>query len=323
MNYFKGQKSSFRYPLISMGTFDGVHLGHQKLLQKLRQRADLTGGEAVIISYFHHPLETIHKKTFPYLLTEPALKEKLLKDQGVDHILYLDFNQDLASMPPDDFLRNIIIDQINAREIIIGYDTHFGCYRQGNYEFLKRQSARYNYHAELVEPFKINNRIISSSLIRDFVREGDMVGAARCLGRNYSVSGLVSTGHRIGSEIGFPTINVCPADPNKLLPGIGVYICEVNLQGDVFRAVTNIGYSPTLKKLNYKEIETHILDFSRNIYDQNVEIVFHKKIRDEIDFAGIDELVREIEQDVIKTRKYFEAGSVSTGRNDDKTETYL
>ena len=310
MKFFRQQNCRFKYPVVSMGTFDGVHLGHQKLLSVLKARAEAAGGEAIVITYYHHPLEIIHKKTFPYLLTELSRKEELLKQHGADRVLYLDFDEAMADMSPVEFLQTIILEEIKAKELVVGYDTHFGKFRQGDYDFLKQNAARFNYLVELVEPFQIHNRIISSSLIRDFVREGDMVDAARCLGRNYSVAGWVASGQRIGRELGFPTINVQPADPNKLLPGIGVYICEVILKGKTWQAVTNIGYSPTLKKNNYKEIETHILDFSRSIYDEKVEIVFHRKIRDEIDFPGKDELVREIERDVLKTREFFKTKSI-------------
>jgi riboflavin kinase/FMN adenylyltransferase len=290
-----------------MGTFDGVHLGHQKLLEELRKRADKANGEAVVITYYHHPLEVIHRKTFPYLLTERFRKEELLKQNGVDCVLYLEFDEKMATLEPIKFLQKIIIDELNTKELVVGYDTHFGKFRQGNYEFLKKNASTFNYEVELIEPFKINNRIISSSLIRDFVREGDMVDVARCLGRNYSVHGTVIIGEQIGTKIGFPTINVRPADPNKLLPGIGVYICEAIIKGKTWQAVTNIGYSPTLKNVNYKVIETHVLDFSQDVYHEDVEIIFHRKIRDEIDFAGVEELVQEINRDIDKTRRYFEA----------------
>jgi len=305
MKYFRDQKCSFKYPVVSMGTFDGVHLGHQKLLKALRAKADEVGGDAIVITYHHHPLEIIHKKTFPYMLTEHSRKEELLKDFGVDCILYLDFNEHMAGMEPIEFLQNIIVGELKTKELIVGYDTHFGKFRQGNFDFLKQQAEYYDYKVNLIEPFKLHSRIISSSLIRDFVREGDLVDAAHCLGRYFSVLGNVSAGHRIGREIGFPTINVIPSDTNKLLPGIGVYICEVNLHGKIYKGVTNIGYSPTLKNTSYKEVETFILDFSKDVYHQDVEIIFHRKIRDEINFSGVEDLVMEIQQDVIKTREYF------------------
>ncbi len=309
MTFFNGQKTHFNYPVISMGTFDGVHLGHQKLLHRLRQRADKTGGEVVIITYFHHPLETIHKKTFPYLLTERSLKENLLRKHGVDAILYLEFNEKIAAMLPDEFLKKIIINKIKAKEIIVGYDTHFGRYRQGNYEFLKQQAAKYDYRVELVEPFKINNRIISSSLIRDFVREGDLRDAARCLGRSYSIIGKVVSGQQIGRNLGFPTLNLEPIDENKLIPGIGVYICEMIWKGKKYRGTTNVGYSPTLKKKHYKEIETYVLDFNQEIYHEEVEIIFHKKLREELNFSSEEELIEQIGKDVKHTRTYFIASS--------------
>lgn len=306
MKYLNSQNCKFKYPVISMGTFDGVHLGHQKLLQELTKRAKQTGGESVVITYHQHPLEIIHKKTFPYLLTECDLKEKFLKELGIDCILYLEFDAKMAEMSPSDFLKEILLDEIGAKEMLVGYDTHFGKFRAGNYEFLKQKADEYDYQVTLVEPYKINNRIISSSLIRDFVREGDLLDAARCLGRNYSIIGNVVKGQQIGRDIGFPTINLQPSDTNKLIPGIGVYVCEILWKNKHFMGTTNIGYSPTIKKNHYKEIETFILDFDANIYNEPVEIIFHKKLRDELDFASTSELIDQIKQDVENTRKYFQ-----------------
>ena len=137
MKYFKNQKCNFIYPVITMGTFDGVHLGHQKLLQELKSKAREHRGEAVVITYYHHPLELIHKSTFPYLLTEKEKKEELLKKHGVDCILYLDFNENMVNLSAEDFLCNIIIGEVKAKAIVIGYDTHFGKNRSGNFQFLK------------------------------------------------------------------------------------------------------------------------------------------------------------------------------------------
>jgi riboflavin kinase/FMN adenylyltransferase len=288
-----------------MGTFDGVHLGHQKLLQELKHISQKKGGDAVVITYYHHPLETIHKSTFPYLLTEKEKKEELLKKYGVDSVLYLDFNENMVNLTAEDFLDNIIISEVKAEAIVVGYDTHFGRNRSGDFQFLKKNSKKYNCEIDIIEPYKINNRIVGSSLIRDLVREGNMQYVSELLGRNYSVSGVVKTGHRIGHGLGFPTINLHPADKHKLIPGIGVYVCEVDFFGSRYKAVTNVGYSPTLKKTGIKEIETHILDFKGDLYNTPVEIFFHKKLRNELHFENRDKLIGMIKKDIKLTREYF------------------
>ncbi|MDP8200890.1 MAG: bifunctional riboflavin kinase/FAD synthetase [Candidatus Tenebribacter burtonii] len=305
MKYFKTQKCDFTKPVITMGTFDGVHLGHIKLLNQVVKKAKGNNTKSVVITYFHHPLETIHKKTFPYLLTEQENKENLIKECGIDCVLYLDFDEKMAQMQPEDFLKKIIIDEIKTQYLIVGYDIHFGNSRGGNYKLLKDRSSIYNYSIELIEPVKIDNYIISSSLIRDYIREGDMQFAAKLLGRNYSIHGSVQLGHRIGRKIGFPTINLQPLDANKLIPAIGVYICEVLVEGKKYIGVTNIGYSPTLKTTRIKEIETHILDFNEDMYHKEVEICFNKKIRDELQFKDTNELIKAIGRDVQQARKFF------------------
>lgn len=306
MKYFKAQKCDFTKPVVTMGTFDGVHLGHVKLLERVVKKAKENNTKSIVITYFHHPLETIHKKTFPYLLTERENKEKLIKECGIDCVLYLDFDEEMAQMQPEDFLKKIIIDEIGAKDLIVGYDTHFGNSREGNYQFLKNRSSIYNYSIELIEPVKIDNHIISSSLIRDYIREGDMQYAAKLLGRNYLIHGSVQLGHRIGRKIGFPTINLQPLDDNKLIPAIGVYVCEVLVDAKKYFGVTNIGYSPTLKTTRIKEIETYILDFDEDMYHKNVEISFNKKIRDELLFKDKNELIEAIDNDVKQARDFFE-----------------
>lgn len=305
MKYFSDQNCNFSRAVITMGTFDGVHLGHQKLLKYLVEKAKQIQGEAIVISYFHHPLETIHRKTFPYLLTEKRAKEKLLKDLGIDCVLYLNFTPELAAMEPEEFLKEIIIDEIGAAEIIIGYDTHFGKNRKGDYKFLQKAAAKFGYKIELVPPLKIDNRIVSSSIIRDYIREGNMVATQRLLGRDYSIAGIVQTGHKIGRGLGFPTINIKPADKNKLIPALGVYLCRVQVGDELHFGLTNVGYSPTLKTSGILEVETHIIDFNGDLYDKQVEVFFIRKLRDEQYFKTKEHLVNAIKQDLETAREFF------------------
>ena len=288
-----------------MGTFDGVHKGHKKLLKKLTDTAKEKHGESIVITYYHHPLEIIHKKTFPYLLTERDIKEHCLKNQGVDYVLYLKFDKKMAEMSAYEFLKEILIGEVGAKEIVVGYDTHFGRKREGNLDFLKKHQNEFGYKLHYVEPFKIDNIIVSSSKIRDFIREGDLEKATLYLGREYSLKGKVIHGEKIGTEIGFPTVNLKPIDEYKLIPALGVYATSLLIDNKRFYGVTNVGYSPTLKNTHIKEIETYIFDFSDDIYDKNVELFFHKRIRDEKFFSRLEDLIKEIENDIKFTKKYF------------------
>jgi riboflavin kinase/FMN adenylyltransferase len=288
-----------------MGTFDGVHLGHQKILATLREKAHDMNEKAIVLSYRHHPLEVIHKRTFPYLLTERNQKENFLKQYGADCVLYLNFTAEMAKMSAYDFLKEILIKDIHAQQIIVGYDTHFGKYREGTSTFLKQHENEFGYQTFVVEPVSIHNQIISSSMIRDFIREGSIIEANRCIGRKYALWGTILPGQKIGREIGFRTLNIQPDDAYKLIPAIGVYVTQTIVGGLIYEGVTNIGYSPTLKKNNSKEIETHLFDFNNDVYGENVTLLFVQRIRDEESFASKKELITAIQSDIEKAKEIF------------------
>ncbi|MFO7897370.1 MAG: bifunctional riboflavin kinase/FAD synthetase [Candidatus Cloacimonadales bacterium] len=305
MRYFNHQKCTFHNPVITMGTFDGIHRGHQKLLRELRRRADEINGEAIVVTYYHHPLETIHRKTFPYLLTERYKKEQLLKEFGVDHVLYLNFDEKMAAMEPEEFLKAVIIDELQPREIVVGYDTHFGKKRSGDFSFLQKREERYQFKSFLVAPCAVDDVIVSSSMIRDLVREGDMLQVEKYLGRKYSIVGQVISGHKIGRKLGFPTLNLQPHDGNKLIPALGVYVSQVIIAGKTYGSVTNIGYSPTIKTTGIKEVETHLLNFEQEIYQQDIELIFLKRLRDEIKYVDKAALIQQIALDVQQARDFL------------------
>jgi riboflavin kinase/FMN adenylyltransferase len=303
MVFFRQPTCDFKHPTVTMGTFDGVHLGHQKLLAFLQEKARDAHGEAIAISYYHHPLEVIHKKTFPYLLTERQQKEKLIKQYGADCVLFLNFTKEMAALSAYDFLEKILIEEIHAKQIIVGYDTHFAKYREGTTDFLKQHEADFGYKTYVVKPVNIHNRIISSSMIRDFIREGSIKEANYCMGRRYTLLGTVERGQKIGREIGFRTLNIQPLDEYKLIPALGVYATQTVVDGKTYKSVTNIGYSPTLKKTNIKEIETHLLDFNAEIYGKKVELLFIQRIRDEAIFSSEKELINAIQADIEKAKQ--------------------
>ena len=307
MEYYHQQKCSFINPVITMGTFDGIHRGHQKLLAELRKRADARNGKAVVVTYYHHPLETIHRKTFPYLLTERNKKEELLKKYGADCVLYLDFDSEMAEMDPEEFLRKVIIETLHPAEIIVGYDTHFGKKREGDFSLLKKLEKKYNYIADSISAFSVEKEIVSSSKIRDLIREGDMQKAKTFLGRDYSVLGKVVSGHKVGRTIGYPTMNLEQDDPYKLIPALGVYVSKVIVDGEIYDSVTNVGYSPTIKSTGIKEVETHLLNFCGDSYSEKIELIFLKRIRDEIKFNNIEQLIKQIEKDVNEAKAFLAA----------------
>ncbi len=295
------------YPVVTMGTFDGVHIGHRKLLQTVVDKARSQNGESIVITYYHHPKEVLNKALLPYLLTEKERKTDILKEIGIDYVAYLNFNTEMSLMSAEDFTSQIIMGKFNAKEIILGYDCHFAHNRQGNFEFLQARQEQYGYKTLLIPPVYLDDTIVSSSHIRELIKMSKVEEAAKFLGRNYDLSGMVVIGEGIGKELNAPTINIQASDPNKLLPGNGVYISRVKLDGEKHFAVTNIGLAPTLKHLTSPVIESHILDFEGDLYGSSVTLEFITKLRDEKVFPSRLLLAEAIQNDIKQARKYLTA----------------
>ena len=294
---------NFQNPIFTMGTFDGLHLGHQKLLKYVVKRAKEIKGESVVLTYYHHPMETILDKVHPYLITEKDLKEKYLKDFGIDHVLFLNFDKQMALMSAKDFLEEVIIKRIKAKEIVFGYDAHFGKNREGNYHYLKEQAKNYNFALHFVPPFKMDKQIIKSSLIRDLLMQGNISLVNKYLNREFNILGKVIKGKQIGRELGFPTINLQVMDKHKIIPKNGVYLTKIFLENKVYFCLTNIGFSPTIKNSSFREIETYILDFKGNLYQQEINLLFLERIRSEIKFSSKESLIIQIKNDVEKAKE--------------------
>ncbi len=291
-------KHKLKNPVVTVGTFDGVHLGHQKIMQTLVDRAKAIDGVSVVITYHPHPLEILNNRHFPYLLTEKIKKEDFLKEIGIDYVLRLDFDKKLANLSPEDFIKQYFVEKLAAKEIIIGYDWHFGKNREGDYHLLKKFEKVYCYKVDIVREVKVGNEIVSSTKIREYIRDGKLDLAQKMLGRYYSILGKVVPGDKIGRQLGFPTTNLEPLEPRKLLPQCGVYLTKIKLKGKKGWGLTNIGKKPTIKKNNRKKfIETYILDFDKEVYAQEIELFFIRRIRDEKKFANKEELIEQIKLD--------------------------
>lgn len=207
-------------------------------------------------------------------------------------------------MQPEDFVKDILVNNFNIKLAMAGFDYTFGYKGRGNADMLKKLGEKYNFRVIIIPPIKINDEIISSTLIRKYLAKGDMEKTFFLLGRHYSVTGVVKSGHRIGSRLGFPTANINPED-YLILPASGVYITKTSIDGKLYKSITNIGTAPTIKNEGNKvNIETHILDFNENIYEENIEVFFIKKIRDEKKFNNKEELIQQIKSDILMAKNY-------------------
>lgn len=294
-------------PVVTLGTFDGVHIGHKALLERVVERTKALNGISIVITYHPHPIEILKKKVYPFLLTEKIKKEQFMKAIGIDYVLWLDFDVNLAHLTPGEFVKEYLHDQIGAKEIIVGYDWHFGKNRAGDYHLLKKMERELDFHVEMVDEVLIDGEIVSSTAIRKYLSEGNIQRANIMLERNYCIMGTVEKGEQLGTGFGYPTINLKPIEIRKLYPAIGVYITQVKYAHNMFWGLTNVGTRPTIDKNNrQKNIETHILDFNEHIYEQKFELFFIQKIRNEIEFKSIDDLIEQIKKDEIYARNIIE-----------------
>lgn len=285
--------------VVTSGTFDGVHLGHQKILSRLNQVADLTKGQSVVITFYPHPRSVISTDNqIVKLLSTLDEKIELLENSGVNHLLIIPFTREFSELSSQEFIQKILIETIGTKTLVIGYDHRFGKNREGGFDFLKANKEKYGFDIEEISRQDIENVGVSSSKIRKALQEGDVPSADHFLGRNYSVSGLIVKGKQLGRTIGFPTANIQVREIAKLIPSDGVYAVKVYYNQTVFGGMLNIGNRPTVDG-TYQTIEVNIFDFDQEIYGENLKVEFLQKIRNEKKFNGLDELKAQIAKDKI------------------------
>jgi riboflavin kinase/FMN adenylyltransferase len=293
----------FRNAVISIGNFDGVHIGHQALFHEVIEKADAIDGTSVAMTFEPHPLRVLEQNNLPPLITLYEQKTELIARSGIDFLICVPFTRDFAALSAREFVADLLIKRIGMTAIVVGKDYTFGRNREGNLELLQSMAGQHNFEVIQVDWIQIAKNYpgrISSTRVRELVMEGKVAEVQQLLGRYYQIRGLVTTGRdRGGKLLGFPTANINLHD--ELCPKTGVYAVTVEFQDQHFEGVANIGYSPTFEDRLFT-VEVHILDFNQNIYGEKIRINFVKRIRDEIKFASIEQLSEQIKQDVIKAR---------------------
>lgn len=286
-------------PVVTIGIFDGVHLGHKALLERLVTLAKSNGGESVVTTFDPHPRMVLDKDGDELsFLTTMDEKKMLLEKTGIDHLIIIRFTRKFSRMGACDFVDKVLVRSIKTRYLVVGYDHHFGSEGEGTYETIKQCAGSYGFNVEQVHGFSTGEGAISSSAIREALLKGNLDNASKWLGYYYSIKGTVVRGRRIGRLLGFPTANIKPGNKYKLVPGDGVYAVEVYLGGERFPGMLSIGKNPTIKpESEIRSIEVNILNFEQEIYGWEIEVVFRKRLRDEIKFNNAEELSRQMDLD--------------------------
>jgi len=293
-------RRKFRNPVLTLGNFDGVHLGHQRIFEDLREEARRIDGEAVVFTFDPHPLQILDPQKCPPAITPFKQKLMLLEKLGIDVVIVAAFDLDLANLTPEAFVKGVLVDKIGAKKILVGYNYFFGKNRRGNVEMLKRLGQKYGFEVKVVDAMTVNDIPVSSSKIREFIQSGKMPEAAQLLGRNYLLIGKVIWGADRGKKLGFPTANLEVL--NGLYPKTGVYAVEVIMGDKTYPGVADVGYNPTFGE-NPLSVEVHILDFARDIYGEEIQLIFHERIRDERAFENPESLAQQIRKDIDAARK--------------------
>ena len=289
----------FRNPVVTLGIFDGVHMGHKTVIGELIRRAGEINGESVILSFDPHPRLVLsgNRKDLA-LLTTLDEKIELLDKTNVDHLVIIRFDRDFSNRTACNFVEEVLVKKINTRDIIVGFNNHFGKRGEGNFETIRKCAEEHYFHLEKVRAINSENIVISSSSIREFLLNGNLEKANNLLGYSYFLKGKVISGKQLGREIGYPTANIRPENDNKLIPGNGVYAVEVLLRNDEFKGVLSIGVNPTVTRgSGPRTIEVNILGFDGELYGEDIIIRFRYRIRDELCFETIDALAEQIEAD--------------------------
>ncbi len=294
-------------PVLTIGTFDGVHLGHRKIIDRLNELATQVRGESVIFTFDPHPRKVIApNETSLRLLTTLDEKIELFEKSGIDHLIIYPFTPEFAQLNYSEFVEQILVGLIHTHYLVVGYDHKFGKNRQGDFEFLKNCADRLGFHIEKLDVLLMNESNVSSTKIREAIQHGDFETANNFLGYPFTLNGTVVEGQKLGRKILFPTANIAASDADKIIPGYGVYAVQVKVLGKTYQGMLNIGSRPTVNNnADHRSVEVNIFDFESDIYGESIEIIFFRKLRDEQKFESIEALKEQLEKDKKDTMIIF------------------
>lgn len=305
MQIHKGldQLPKFKNTVLTIGTYDGVHFGHQQIIKRINDIAYDINGESVLLTFDPHPRLVLNPSDEKLkLISTIDEKEELLAAFGLNHLVIAEFSNSFASMEAEDYIKEILIKNFNPRKIVIGYDHRFGKDRKGNIELLKKLSIKYNYEVEEISQQTIDEISVSSTKVRDYLLKGNIKEANKLLAHPFTIKGRVIHGDKIGRELGFPTANIQIKNPHKLIPASGVYAANIKIDNTYYKGALSIGYRETVFDNSTLTTEVFILDFDSDLYNKDLDILFIDFIRPQIKYENWDLLKEQIKKDVIAVR---------------------
>lgn len=298
----------FKKAVITIGNFDGVHVGHKAIFDRIRQLAQEMDGESVVVTFDPHPLAVVHSTSIPPPPMINSLEQRLelVSEYGIDHVVVIPFSAEFSRIRAQDFVEGILCRYLGMKAIIIGHDYAFGYKREGNLELLLRMSKELNFRVVRMDAVELEGERVSSTTIRRLIKEGGVEKVRKFLGRPFQMRGKVVPGRKVGAALlGFPTANL--ETGSEIMPGQGVYVVEVILRGKTYAGVCNVGYNPTFG-LDRLSVEAYLFDFNENIYGERIQINFLQKLRNELKFASVEALSEQITRDIERARAYFGRG---------------
>lgn len=303
IHYGLDKLPSFKNAVLTIGTYDGVHFGHQQIIKRLNDIAQEIDGESILLTFDPHPRLVLHPNDDKLkLISTIDEKEELLETFGLNHLVIAEFSKDFASMEASEYVDKILIQNFHPTKIVIGYDHHFGKDRKGNIDLLRQLSTKYNYEVEEISAQTLDEIKVSSTKVRNFLLDGNIKEANKLLAHPFLIKGKVIHGDKIGRVLGFPTANIEISNPHKLIPASGVYAVKIKIQHQFYKGALSIGYRETVFDNSKLTIEVFVLDFDSDLYNQSLDIVFVDYLRPQIKYENWDLLKVQIEKDVVAVR---------------------